>query len=67
MSKAPSIKSSLTTDKMYEDCRLRHAALVRTITKRDREVMGLPEPAPRKTRRGKVIPKGPTGSVLNPE
>lgn len=65
MLKKDAIASAVATDKLYEDCRLRHARYTAWIAERDRKVMGLPEPAPKKTRRGKVIPKGPTGSIFD--
>jgi hypothetical protein len=65
MPKAQAIAGSVAEDKLYEDCRLRHAAYVAWIAERDRKVMGLREPAPKKTRRGKIVPKGPTDSIFS--
>jgi hypothetical protein len=64
MPKKEAIGRSVADDKLYEDCRLRHAAHVRWTAERDRKIMGTAEPAPKKTRRGKVIPKGPTSSSI---
>lgn len=65
MSKKDSIVASLKDDKLYEDCRVRHQAHVNWTAERDRKIQGLAEPASKKTRRGKVVPKGPTGSIFS--
>lgn len=65
MSKKDSIAAAVKDDKLYEDCRVRHQAHVAWVAERDRKIMGLAEPAPKKTRRGKTVPKGPVGSLFS--
>lgn len=65
MPKKDAISKSVAEDKLYEDCRLRHAAYVRWIAERDRKIQDLDEPPQKRTKRGKLVPKGPTGSIFD--
>ena len=63
--KKDAIAKAVAEDKLYEDCRLRHAAHVQWIAERDREVQGLAAPARRKTRRGKEVPPHLPSSIFS--